>query len=320
MWTARQWGLLLPFSAPVSLPTADPGLSPLWAPFRPHDGCPGQGLEVMCPPSSLLSCSNSKSLLSPLGHQSFLCDEEDSDGEEEEDIHEDICDPEVKVANLMRVELQVHAGTEAESGDNQERKQVYLTRSSLTPRELWFVGKEKEVERPQKKALEELNKQLEKKKWKTVKKEKQEKAAKKLEKEQLQEKAKEKYQEFKKAEECEKKKEEEEKQAELQEKKEIAGEKFKELLENAKNKPCPSAKSFGYASGKLRNFYGGNSCTEPAFCNLIPWKPVHIPSRETEDVSVERSKGPVITQPHKSCLVLHRARNLCLGILCKYKD
>ncbi|KAK2084708.1 hypothetical protein P7K49_037741 [Saguinus oedipus] len=89
----------------------------------------------------------------------------------------------------------------------------------------------------------------------------EEKAAKELEKEYLQEKAKEKYQEWlqkKNAEEYEKKKKEKEKekqqQAELQEKKEIAEKKFKEWLENAKHKPCPAAKNYGYANGKLTGF------------------------------------------------------------------
>jgi hypothetical protein len=47
------------------------------------------------------------------------------------------------------------------------------------------------------------------------------------------------------------KEKEKQRQAELQEKKEIAEKKFKEWLENAKNKPRPAAKSYGYSSGKL---------------------------------------------------------------------
>uniref|UniRef100_A0A452V177 Coiled-coil domain-containing protein n=2 Tax=Ursus TaxID=9639 RepID=A0A452V177_URSMA len=159
-------------------------------------------------------------------------------------------------------------------------------------------------------------------------KEMEEKAAKELEKEHLQEKAKEKYQEWlkkKNAEECEKKKKEKEKekqrQAELQEKKEIAEKKFKEWLENAKNKPRPAAKSYGYANGKLTDFYSGNSYPEPAFYNPIPWKPIHMPpSKEAKDLSGKKTKRPVISQPHRSSssLVVQKARsNLCLGTLCR---
>ena len=50
---------------------------------------------------------------------------------------------------------------------------------------------------------------------------------------------------------CHFKEKEKQRQAELQEKKEIAEKKFKEWLENAKNKPRPAAKSYGYANGKL---------------------------------------------------------------------
>lgn len=50
---------------------------------------------------------------------------------------------------------------------------------------------------------------------------------------------------------CHFKEKEKQRQAELQEKKEIAEKKFKEWLENAKNKPRPVAKSYGYANGKL---------------------------------------------------------------------
>ncbi|KAL0629147.1 Coiled-coil domain-containing protein 34, partial [Plecturocebus cupreus] len=158
-----------------------------------------------------------------------------------------------------------------------------------------------------------------------INKEMEEKAAKELEKEYLQEKAKEKYQEWlkkKNAEEYEKKKKEKEKekqqQAELQEKKEIAEKKFKEWLENAKHKPRPAAKSYGYANGKLTGFYSGNSYPEPAFYNPIPWKPIHMPPpKEAKDLSGRKSKRPVISQPHKSSsLVIHKARsNLCLGTL-----
>ncbi|XP_012874975.1 PREDICTED: coiled-coil domain-containing protein 34 isoform X1 [Dipodomys ordii] len=283
----------------------------------------GRALEAVTtsersPPPLPLSCSNSTwSLLSPLGHHSFVFDEEDGDGEDEEAVDGEACDPPAQVESLRGLDLQGCASSEVKSEDNrEEQKQVHLPESRLTPWEVWFVGKEKEErDRLQQKALEELNEKLAKRKemeerekrkiiaeekhkeWvqkknkqkrkekeQKLNKEMEEKAAKKLEKEYLQEKAKEKYQEWlkkKNAEECEKKKKEKEKekqrQAELQEKKEIAEKKFKEWLENAKNKPRPAAKSYGYSSGKLTGFYSGNSYPEPAFCNPIPWKPIPMP-------------------------------------------
>ncbi|XP_007950150.2 coiled-coil domain-containing protein 34 [Orycteropus afer afer] len=326
-------------------------------------GARRQGLEMVAvsarSPSPPPSCSSSTmSLLSPLGHQSFTFDKDDSDEKDEEDVEEACFDSEAKVASLKGMELQGCASTEFEAEDTQEeQKQVHLPESSLTPWELWFVGKEKEErDRLQQKSLEQLNQQLEKRKKKEehekrkiiaeekhkewvqkkneqkrkereqkINKEMEEKAAKELEKEHLQEKAKEKYQEWlkkKNAEECEKKKKEKEKekqrQAELQEKKEIAEKKFKEWLENAKNKPRPTAKTYGYANGKLTGFYSGNSYPEPAFYNPIPWKPIHMPPpKEAKDLSEKKNKRPVISQPHRSSpLVIHKARsNLCLGTL-----
>ncbi|XP_053417215.1 coiled-coil domain-containing protein 34 isoform X2 [Nycticebus coucang] len=323
MLAAGQWGAS---PSTYTLYSADgrPGSRPSLSSFSVLVmGAQGEGLEVRCPPSPPVSCSNSTmSLLSPLGHQSFPFDEDDGGGENEEEADEDASDSEVKVASSRRVQLQGRASTEVESEDNREQKQS-LPENSLTPWEVWFVGKEKEERgRLQQKALEKRKEREQK-----MNKEMEEKAAKKLEKEHLQEKAKEKYQEWlkkKNAEECEKKKKEKEKekqrQAELQEKKEIAEKKFKEWLENAKNKPRPAAKSYGYANGKLTGFYSGNSYPEPAFYNPIPWKPVHMPPpKEAKDLSGKKSKRPVISQPHKSSsLVIRKARsNLCLGTLCK---
>ncbi|CAO2579585.1 Coiled-coil domain-containing protein 34 [Lemmus lemmus] len=323
----------------------------------------GQGLEevafteCLSPP---LSCSNSTlSLLSPLGHQSFPFGEDDSEGEDEEAVNEDAPESEAKVVSLEGTELQGHSSCKAGSQDTQEQKQMQLRESSLTPWEMWFVGKEKEERgRLQQKVLEELNQQIEKRKemeerekrkiiaeekhkeWvqkknkqerkereQKINKEMEEKAAKKLEKEHLQEKAKAKYQEWlkkKNAEECEKKKKEKEKekqrQAELQEKKEIAEKKFKEWLKNAKNKPRPAAKSYGYASGKLTGFYSGNSYPEPTFYNPIPWKPIHMPPpKEAKSETGKKSKRPVTSQTlTSSSLAVHKAKsNLCLGTLCQ---
>ncbi|XP_016061606.1 PREDICTED: coiled-coil domain-containing protein 34, partial [Miniopterus natalensis] len=325
------------------------------------DRGPGPKAVAAWSPSPPVSCSNStRSLLSPLHHQSFRVDDADADGEDEGEVSEDAHDSAAPGPSPGGVQPQACASSVVESKDNQEeQKQVRLPESSLTPWEVWFVGKEKEErDRLQHKALEELNQELEKRKEKEerekrkiiaeekhkewvqkkneqkrkereqkINKEMEEKAAKELEKEHLQEKAKEKYQEWlkkKNAEECEKKKKEKEKekqrQAELQEKKEIAEKKFKEWLENAKNKPRPAAKSYGYANGKLTGFYSGNSYPEPAFYNPIPWKPIHMPPpKEAKDLPGKKTKRPVISQPHRSSsLVIHKARsNLCLGTLCR---
>ncbi|XP_054555295.1 coiled-coil domain-containing protein 34 isoform X3 [Talpa occidentalis] len=335
MWAAGRWGAASPprdtrfpaYSRSRSRSSSGPSVV--------MAGARGQGLEAVagCSLSPPLSCTSNStmSLLSPLGHQSFPFDDNDGDGEDEEDGDEDARDSETKVQSLRGTELQGCA-SEFDSEDNQEKKQVPLPNSSLTPWEVWFVGKEKEErDRQQQKALEELNQELEKRKemevrekrkiiaeekhkeWvqkkneqqrkereQKINKEMEEKAAKELKKEHLQEKAKEKYQEWlkkKNAEECEKKKKEKEKekqrQTELQEKKEIAEKKFKEWLENAKNKPRPVAKSYGYANGKLTGFYNGNSYPEPTFYNPIPWKPIHMPPpKEAKDQSGKKTKRP----------------------------
>ncbi|XP_066107253.1 coiled-coil domain-containing protein 34 isoform X1 [Saccopteryx bilineata] len=407
MWAAGRWGAA---SSPsdTRLPADDRTRSRLSSgTFSALTAdAQGQGLEnvAVYTPSPPLSCSNSTtSLLSPLRHRSFPFDDDDGDAEDEEELDADADDSEAERASLGGMELRGCASSGGVSEDNQEeQRQVRRPESSLTPWEVWFVGKEREErDRLQQKALEELNQKLEKRKereerekrkiiaeekhkeWvqkkneqvrkertlakpttldfkqatfglkpatlahvydpmssqrpvlklqrkereQKINKEMEEKAAKELEKEHLQEKAKEKYQEWlkkKNAEECEKKKKEKEKekqrQAELQEKKEIAEKKFKEWLENAKSKPRPAAESYGYANGRLTGFYSGNSYPEPAFCNPIPWKPIHMPpSKEAKDLSEKKPKRPVISQPHKSpSLVIHRARsNLCLGTLCR---
>ncbi|XP_037001937.2 coiled-coil domain-containing protein 34 isoform X1 [Artibeus jamaicensis] len=360
MWAAGRWGAASPFfdtRFPAGCRARSRPSSGSFSTFMAD--ARGQGLEtlVVSSPSPPLSCSNStRSLLSPLRHQSFQFDDDDGDAEDEE-VNGDAHDSEAEGASLGGVKLQGCASV-AESKDNgEEEQQVRPPESSLTPWEMWFVGKEKEERgRLHQKALEEFNQQLEKRKeeeerekrkiiaeekhkeWvqkkneqkrkereQKVNKEMEEKAAKELEKEHLQEKAKEKYQEWlkkKKAEECEKKRREKEKekqrQAELQEKKEIAEKKFKEWLENAKNKPRPAAKSYGYANGKLTGFYSGTSYPEPAFYNPIPWKPVHMPpAKEAKDVSGKKTRRPVISQPHRpSSLVIRKAGgSLCLGTL-----
>ncbi|XP_066107255.1 coiled-coil domain-containing protein 34 isoform X3 [Saccopteryx bilineata] len=363
MWAAGRWGAA---SSPsdTRLPADDRTRSRLSSgTFSALTAdAQGQGLEnvAVYTPSPPLSCSNSTtSLLSPLRHRSFPFDDDDGDAEDEEELDADADDSEAERASLGGMELRGCASGGVSEDNQEEQRQVRRPESSLTPWEVWFVGKEREErDRLQQKALEELNQKLEKRKereerekrkiiaeekhkeWvqkkneqqrkereQKINKEMEEKAAKELEKEHLQEKAKEKYQEWlkkKNAEECEKKKKEKEKekqrQAELQEKKEIAEKKFKEWLENAKSKPRPAAESYGYANGRLTGFYSGNSYPEPAFCNPIPWKPIHMPpSKEAKDLSEKKPKRPVISQPHKSpSLVIHRARsNLCLGTLCR---
>ncbi|XP_078289455.1 coiled-coil domain-containing protein 34 isoform X3 [Panthera onca] len=305
MWAAGLWGAASPASDARSSAGCRSRSRPSSGPFSDlMAGAPGQGPETVtvCSPSPPLSCSNSTmSLLSPLGHQSFPFDYDDGDGEDEEDVEEDAQDSEAKVANLRGVELQGCVSGVVGSEDNQEQKQVCLPESHLTPWEVWFVGKEKEErDRLQQKALElekrkemeerekrkaiaeekhkewvqKKNEQKKKEREQKINKEMEEKAAKEMEKEHLQEKAKEKYQEWlkkKNAEECEKKKKEKEKekqrQAELQEKKEIAEKKFKEWLENAKNKPRPAAKGYGYANGKLT----GRSTARPVTPTQNRW-------------------------------------------------
>lgn len=66
---------------------------------------------------------------------------------------------------------------------------------------------------------------------------------------------------------CHFKEKEKQRQAELQEKKEIAEKKFKEWLENAKNKPRPAAKSYGYANGKLTGWF----LCYVAYINMACW-------------------------------------------------
>ncbi|XP_060032644.1 coiled-coil domain-containing protein 34 isoform X2 [Erinaceus europaeus] len=293
----------------------------------PMSSARGQGLGTECSLSPPPSCSNSTmSLLSPLGHQSFPFYDSDGDGEDredEKDVIEDAHDSEANLESLRGLELQGCASVVESEHNPKEKKQVCLPESRLTPWEVWFIGKEKEErDRLQLKALEKRKEREQK-----INKEMEEKAAKELEKEQLQEKSKEKYHEWlkkKNAENYEKKKKEKEKekqrQAELQEKKEAAEKKFKEWLENAKNKPCPTVKSYGYASGKLTGFYSGSSYPEPAFYNPIPWKPIHmLPPKEVKDLSGKKTKRPVVSLPHRSpSLVTHKARsNLCLGTLCR---
>lgn len=52
----------------------------------------------------------------------------------------------------------------------------------------------------------------------------------------------------------------------------------------------------------------------PAYCNPIPWKPVHVPPpKEDRVLAMKRSQRPVFCQPHASLpVVISKPRsNLC---------
>ncbi|XP_014457602.2 coiled-coil domain-containing protein 34 [Alligator mississippiensis] len=221
-----------------------------------------------------------------------------------------------------------------------EKKKQSPVTENLSPWEEWFICKERELRaRLQARAMEEINQQLEKRKEKQelerrkkiaeekhkewvqkkneeerrererkLSKEMAEKAVKDLEKIQLQEKAKEKYKEWlkkKRAEDSDKKKKEKEKErqqeAELQEKKEKSERLFKEWLQTARNKPRPILNSYGYASGKCTGYSDGNSYPAPAYCNPVPWKPIHVPPpKEDQNVTVKKNKRPVSSQSYRS--------------------
>ncbi|KAM6321872.1 coiled-coil domain-containing protein 34 [Podargus strigoides] len=200
-------------------------------------------------------------------------------------------------------------------------------KDNLSPWEEWFIGKEKELRaRLQARAAEEMNIQLEKmkqkqeherrkriaeekhKEWVQKKREEErkererklskemaEKATRELEKMQLQEEAKVKYKEWlkkKRAEEAEKKKKEKEKEkereAELQEKKARSEKIFKEWLRNARNKPRPVLNGYGFPQRESTGCGDGNSYPVPAYCNPIPWKPIHVPSPKEVNVHTRK--------------------------------
>ncbi|KFP52483.1 Coiled-coil domain-containing protein 34, partial [Cathartes aura] len=230
---------------------------------------------------------------------------------------------------------------------------------NLSPWEEWFIGKEKELRaRLQARTAEERSIQLEKmkqkqecerrkriaeekhKEWVQKKREEErrererklskemaEKATKELEKMQLQEKAEVKYKEWlkkKRAEEAEKKKKEKEKEkereAELQEKKARSEKIFKEWLHNARSKPRPVLNGYGFPRGKSTGCADGNSYPAPAYCNPIPWKPVHVPPPKEDSVlTVKKSKRPVSCQSHVSLpIVIYKPKNNpYIGSLCR---
>ncbi|XP_032862919.1 coiled-coil domain-containing protein 34 isoform X2 [Tyto alba] len=220
----------------------------------------------------------------------------------------------------------------AEDSEIAVREKESPLKDNLSPWEEWFIGKEKELRaRLQARAVEEMNIQLEKmkqkqecerrkriaeekhKEWvqkkreeerrereRKLSKEMSEKATKELEKMQLQEKAELKYKEWlkkKRTEEAEKKRKEKEKEkereAELQEKKTRSEKIFKEWLHNARNKPRPVLNGYGFPRGKSTGCADGSLYPAPAYCNPIPWKPVHVPPPKEDNVlSMKKSHSP----------------------------
>nr|XP_048710576.1 coiled-coil domain-containing protein 34 isoform X2 [Caretta caretta] len=275
--------------------------------------------------------SSTYSLLSPIYHQSFQsCNEE-----EEEEDREDAA-PSARGKRTFKR----NKHNSAESCNVTEKKKQSPPTDNLSPWEEWFICKERELRvRLQARALEEMNLQLEKRKekqelerkkkiaeekhkeWVQQKNEEErrekerklikkmaEKAVRDLERIQLQERAKGKYKEWlkrKRAEESEKKKKEEEKEqkrvAELQEKKEKSEKIFREWLQRARSKPRPVLHSYGYTNGKLSGYPDGNSYPAPAYCNPIPWKPIHVPPpKEDQNVTVKKYKRPISSQSYRS--------------------
>ncbi|XP_032919518.1 coiled-coil domain-containing protein 34 isoform X2 [Catharus ustulatus] len=243
----------------------------------------------------------------------------------------------------------------AEHSEIAGRRKVSLLKDNLSPWEEWFISKEKELRaRLQARAAEERNKQLEKmkenqeyerrkriaeekhKEWvqkkreeerrerkRKVSKEIAEKATRELEKMQLQEKADIKYKEWlkkKRTEEAEKKKKEKEKEkereAELQEKRTRSEKIFKEWLQNARNKPQPALNGYGFPHGKSTGSADRNLYPAPAYCNPIPWKPVHVPPPQDDSVLTMKKSRPHASLP----MVISKPKNNpCVGSLCGKK-
>ncbi|KAM6308972.1 coiled-coil domain-containing protein 34 [Aegotheles albertisi] len=217
--------------------------------------------------------------------------------------------------------------SKADDSEIAEGQKESPLKDNLSPWEEWFIGKEKKLRaRLQARAAEEMHTQLEKmkqkqecerrkriaeekhKEWVQKKREEErqereqklskemaEKAMKELEKMEIQKKAEVKYEEWlkkKRAEEAEKKKKEKEKEkekeAELQEKKERSEKIFKDWLHNARNKPRPVLHGYGFPCGKSTGYADGNSYPVPAYCNPIPWKPVHVPPPKEDNVPTRK--------------------------------
>ncbi|KAM4723154.1 coiled-coil domain-containing protein 34 [Rhinophrynus dorsalis] len=268
------------------------------------------------------------SLLSPIFHDSYENDEEESVHRsltEESDIRKHRVD--------SRSEEERHRKTE----------ELSLEDLNLTPWEAWLLLKEKqgrielqrkiceELKQKEEKRKEQQKKEMKKsfaeeqhKEWVRKKeeqerkekecrlqKERQEKESEEQRKMAAQAKSKEKYQEWlrkKKEEEQERKKKEKEQEEkrvmEQREKKEKANKMFEEWLEQAKNKPRPTLNSYGYVNGKLTGYYDGSSYPAPGFYNPIPWKPIPVPPPKdaAKNVSGKKKKRANSSQPYRSNL------------------
>ncbi|KAM4665536.1 coiled-coil domain-containing protein 34 isoform 3-T3 [Amazona ochrocephala] len=221
----------------------------------------------LIPPSS----ASSEELLSPSGSSPLSPASRPSSpsGEEEEE----------RAAACRR------GDRKADNSDIAEGKKESPLKDNLSPWEEWFIGKEKELRaRLQARAAEEMNIQLEKMKQKE-------------ERERRKRIAEEKHKEW-----VQKKREEEkerEREAELQEKKTRSEKIFKEWLHNARNKPRPVLNGYGFPCGKTTGCADVNLYPVPAYCNPIPWKPVHVPPPK-EDSVLTMKKRPVSCQSHVS--------------------
>ncbi|XP_057882447.1 coiled-coil domain-containing protein 34 isoform X2 [Melospiza georgiana] len=194
----------------------------------------------------------------------------------------------------------------AERSETAEERKVSPWKDNLSPWEEWFIGKEKELRaRLQAQAAEEVNKQLEE-----MKQNQEWERRKRI--------AEEKHKEWvlKKREE----EKEKERMAELQEKRTRSEKIFKEWLQNARNKPQPALN--GFPNGRSTGSADRNLYPAPAYCNPIPWKPVHVsPPKEDTVLSRKRGQRPASCQPCAALpVVISKPRsNPCSGSLCRKK-
>lgn len=96
MWAAGRWGAAWALSDARLPADGTPGSRPSSGTFSvltADDRGPGPKAVAAWSPSPPVSCSNStRSLLSPLHHQSFRVDDADADGEDEGEVSEDALD------------------------------------------------------------------------------------------------------------------------------------------------------------------------------------------------------------------------------------
>ncbi|CAG5134388.1 unnamed protein product [Candidula unifasciata] len=155
----------------------------------------------------------------------------------------------------------------------QEKRSRMLKGESL--RSSWLQTKNEEM-RLQKK-LEKLRIEEEKRKKEEIEAQAKRKAAEKFDN----------WQKLKKEEEKERRrkiKEENKKKQQLEIQRKLAAEeKFQEWLKMAQSRPKTSPNSFGYLSGEVKAYYDQSACPEPSFYNPIPWQPISVPSKKSEE-------------------------------------